>query len=138
MVSRPEVVRLLLDTHIMIWAATNNSQLGDATKALIRDGSNDVFVSAISIWEAAIKFPLGRGKRDEMPFTGRDMIAECAAADFALLPVTAAHAAAVDDIPHLHGDPFDRMMVAQATVEGLRLMTSDRRLADYGPIVMTV
>jgi len=93
-------------------------------------------VSAVSIWEIATKHPLQRGGADDMPIAGREAREQRQAAGFAILPVAAGHAAAIDDLPALHGDPFGRMPIAQAPTAPLRRRTRDARLAGYGELVM--
>jgi PIN domain nuclease of toxin-antitoxin system len=111
-------MRLLLDTHIAVWYVAESSRLSAAELSLIDDPANDVYVSAVNVWEIAIKHALSRGRRHEI---GIDM-----------LPVSAGHAAAVEDLPLLHADPFDRLLLAQATAEPLRLLTRDAKVLVYG------
>ena len=128
---------MLLDTQLALWSVTDNPKLGDRARWLI-DDADGVWVSVVSIWEIAIKHPLQRGRANDMPIPGRIAREQFEAAGFTILPVTAAHAAAVDDLPPLHGDPFDRMLVAQALTQPLRLLTRDVRLAGYGALVTVV
>jgi PIN domain nuclease of toxin-antitoxin system len=125
-------MRLLLDTHILLWAANEPERLSAATRALVENPNNDVVFSAISIWELAIK--TGRGRDDfrlHAGFFRRGLFDN----GYTELPMTGAHAAALAGLPAIHKDPFDRMLVAQATVEGLTLVTSDPAIANYpGPI----
>ena len=125
-------MRLLLDTHILLWAANEPERLSAATRALVENPNNDVVFSAISIWEIAIK--TGRGRDDfrlHAGFFRRGLFDN----GYTELPMTGAHAAALAGLPAIHEDPFDRMLVAQATVEGLTLVTSDPAIANYpGPI----
>ena len=125
-------MRLLLDTHMLLWAANEPERLSAATRALVENPNNDVVFSAISIWELAIK--TGRGRDDfrlHAGFFRRGLFDN----GYTELPMTGAHAAALAGLPAIHKDPFDRMLVAQATVEGLTLVTSDPAIANYpGPI----
>jgi PIN domain nuclease of toxin-antitoxin system len=125
-------MRLLLDTDILLWAANEPERLSAATRALVENPNNDVVFSAISIWEIAIK--TGRGRDDfrlHAGFFRRGLFDN----GYTELPMTGAHAAALAGLPAIHKDPFDRMLVAQATVEGLTLVTSDPAIANYpGPI----
>ena len=125
-------MRLLLDTDILLWAANEPERLSAATRALVENPNNDVVFSAISIWELAIK--TGRGRDDfrlHAGFFRRGLFDN----GYTELPMTGAHAAALAGLPAIHKDPFDRMLVAQATVEGLTLVTSDPAIANYpGPI----
>ena len=115
----------LLDTHVFLWAQTDDPQLGPLTREVVEDGAIDVWLSVASAWEIAIKASRGRL---EIP---DDLVGAVHEADFPLLPVGLAHAAEVVDLPHHHRDPFDRMLVAQARVEGLTLITADEALAAY-------
>lgn len=126
---------LLLDTHIALWAVSGDARLSDRARDAMQR-ADALVVSVISIWEISIKHALRGSRRDEMVISGREAREQFQAAGFDILPVTAAHAAAVDDLPALHGDPFDRMLIAQALTEPLRLLTRDARLADYSELVM--
>lgn len=127
-------MRLLLDTHVAIWSIVGPNRIPGIVRDLIVDPSNEVFVSVVVLWEIAIKSSLGRG--DRMPITAGYALKDFEQASFALLPVLAEHAIAVSGLPHLHGDPFDRLMLAQAQVEGLRLVTVDRVLQRYDDTII--
>jgi PIN domain nuclease of toxin-antitoxin system len=122
-------VRLLLDTHAFIWWITDDDRLSEQAGELIADGSNDVFFSAASAWEVAIKAGLGRIKLpdDAWSFTP-DQLERNA---FQPLPVHISHAVTVITLPEIHGDPFDRMLVAQAMSEGLSIISDDEQIARY-------
>jgi PIN domain nuclease of toxin-antitoxin system len=122
-------MRLLLDTHVALWSLLQPERLPVNVEALVRDAANDVYVSAASIWEISIKFALR--KPTAPPFDGRTAVLEFRALDFEILSVNADHAAGIDLLPTIHGDPFDRIIAAQALVEPLTLVTHDRRLAAY-------
>ena len=122
-------MRLLLDTHVFLWAITGAARLKPASRRKI-EAAAVVYVSAASIWEIAIKAALGRIEADVPALT--DAIAE---SGFAELPVRAQHAARVASLPLHHGDPFDRLLVAQALTEPLRLVTADAVLARYTELV---
>lgn len=128
-------MRLLLDTHVAIWALVSPDLIPDRVAGLIADPDNDVYVSSASIWEIAIKFALG--KPSAPPFSAQDAIAYFTEAGFLSLPVTAAHAAAVENLPPLHADPFDRILLAQAITEPLRLVSHDAKVIAYGPMVLS-
>jgi PIN domain nuclease of toxin-antitoxin system len=128
-------VRLLLDTQIALWALVGSPRLGDQARALIADPANEIFVSTASIWEIAIKHALGRG---DMPVSGTRAAELCALAGYRQLPVTWRHAAGVDALPPLHADPFDRILVAQAGSEPMRLLSRDVTVAGYGAMVLPV
>lgn len=122
-------MRLLLDTHVFLWWSEDDPRLKDEVRRAILE-ADLVVVSAASAWETAIKTALGK-LRIRIPFEDAVEINR-----FAKLPVEFRHAAAVTALPPHHGDPFDRMLVAQALTEGLTLVTHDRRLAPYGVPVL--
>jgi len=123
-------VNVLLDTHAFLWWVLDDSRLSRRVRDVVGDPRNDVFFSVASAWELAIKAALGRL---ELPGALEDLLPEQLTLNgFRVLPVTLAHAMAVARLPHHHHDPFDRLLVAQARVEGLRLVTRDRQLARYG------
>lgn len=120
---------LLLDTHVFLWWLRDDRRLGRRIRRVIADPSARIVVSAASIWEIAIKTAIGKlAWRDAEEATLASCISACG---FRELPVTAAHAAAVRDVPPHHGDPFDRLLVAQARAEGLAIATIDPALARY-------
>jgi len=128
-------LRLLLDTHVALWALTNDPRLSRRARALIEDPANDVLVSAASVWEIAIKHALGRG---DMPISGDQALDWFRQAGYALLPIAPDHAAAVEHLPDHHRDPFDRLLVAQAIAEPLRLLTRDPLVLRYGDMAIAV
>jgi PIN domain nuclease of toxin-antitoxin system len=128
-------MRLLLDTHVAIWSVLSPGRIPGPVRDIIASSANEVFVSVVVLWEIAIKSAIGRGER--MPMTAKDARMEFELAQFRLLPVLAEHAIAVGDLPRIHGDPFDRLMLAQARVSRLRLVTIDGKLADYGDDLIT-
>ncbi len=128
-------MRLLLDTQIVLWALTGSRRLGAVAKDLISDPENEIYVSAASIWEITIKHALGRG---DMPVSGARAAELCAQAGYRELPIAWRHAALVDILPPLHADPFDRILVAQASAEPMRLLSRDATVAGYGAMVMPV
>jgi len=124
-------MRVLLDTHLLLWALGAPSKLPAAARKLIKDVY--VSVSAASIWEISIKAALGKLSADP-----REVLAALEPAGFLELPVTGVHAARVVDLPAIHRDPFDRLLIAQALTEPMRLLTNDAALANYGDIVTVV
>ncbi len=116
--------RLLLDTEALIWWDASDPRLGPRARALIRDAP-EVYVSSASAWEIAIKVAIGKLK------TKRQAAEAVAESGFAQLPVTFEHAAATGGLPAHHGDPFDRLIIASAHVEGLTIVSSDGRFAMY-------
>lgn len=124
-------MRLLLDTHLLLWAAAG-SGLSSSASALIADLDNRLTFSAASIWEIAIKASLGRPPFDLDAGVFRRELLE---AGYDELAITGAHAAAVVALPDLHRDPFDRILIAQAIVEGITLLSADQTVLAYpGPI----
>ena len=115
----------LLDTHVLLWWLDDNPTLSDEARSIIADGEHLVFVSAATIWEIRIKEALGKLK---IP---RDFQAILANQPFEMLDITTDHAHAIKDLPLLHKDPFDRMLVAQAKSENLKLVTRDIHLKKY-------
>ena len=125
-------MNLLLDTHVLLWAAGVPERLPGAARTLIEDRDTKLFFSAASLWEVAIKSGLGRADFRVDPRVLRRGLLEN---DYAELPVAGAHAVVVDLLPPIHKDPFDRLLVAQARVEGFTLLTADQMVARYpGPI----
>jgi PIN domain nuclease of toxin-antitoxin system len=125
-------VKLLLDTQIYLWYLADSPGLSREARAAI-DEAEEVFVSAASIWEATIKVGIGR-----LRAVPGDLLAGIAASGFVELPVSARHAAAVAALPAHHRDPFDRLLVAQAVDEPVRLLTADRMLTRYTDLVVRV
>lgn len=125
-------MKLLLDTQLLLWAASEPTRLKPATRRLLEDPTHDLLFSAASIWEVSIKASLGQDDFDADPRVLRRGLLDNG---YIELPVTGAHAAAVLDLPPHHRDPFDRLLVAQAQVEGITLLTADATVARYpGPI----
>ena len=127
-------MRLLVDTHILIWSAEDEAKVPRAAREALLAAEFRAF-SVASLWEVAIKFAR---QRPSFTLDPRDLREGLLGADYAELPVNARHALAVADLPARHGDPFDRLLVAQARVENLILLTADRALAAYGPPVQLV
>lgn len=121
-------MRLLLDTHIAVWAISDDPRLTRRARALIEDQENAIWVSAVSVWEIAIKHAVS--PRD-MTLSGRQALECFQGAGYDLLPITPSHAAALDGLKPHHADPFDRLLVTQAVEESLRLITADRVVAGW-------
>lgn len=122
----------MLDTHVLLWAAAAPDRLPAGARRRIEDPSEQPFFSAASIWEVAIKHGLGRADFRADPHLLRKGLLEHG---YRELAVTGAHAAAVALLPPIHGDPFDRLLVAQAQLEAFTLLTADKRVGRYpGPI----
>jgi PIN domain nuclease of toxin-antitoxin system len=116
---------LLLDTHALLWWLDDPKQLSRQARAVIQDGKNPVYISAAVVWEIAIKKALGKL---DAPDDLEEMIE---ANRFLRLPITIPHVVAVQSLPALHHDPFDRILIAQASHEGFRLVTRNRDIAKY-------
>ena len=118
-------MRLLLDTHILLWWLADELRIPEKHREIIRDGKNQVLVSTASAWEVAIKQRLGKLRAPA------DLKSQLKAARFELLNITIDHALAVGELPDHHSDPFDRMLIAQARIEGLTLVTEDPKFLSY-------
>lgn len=125
-------MKLLLDTHLLLWAAEDSARLPLEVKRLITDKQNELFFSAASIWEVTIKQGLGRS---DFNVSSRLLRRGLLDNGYKELAIISDHAVAIDMLPYIHKDPFDRILVAQAIVEGITLLTADAALAKYtGPI----
>ena len=125
-------MKLLLDTQILIWAADFSLRLSGAALALLNDPRNQLLFSAVSIWEITIKTMLGRDDFRVDPRVLRRCLLDNG---YSELSVTSEHAVTIDSLPPIHGDPFDRLLLAQAISEGIILLTADAHLARYpGPV----
>lgn len=121
-------MRLLIDTHLLLWTAIYPKQVPDAAVQLITNPAHELIFSAVSIWEVAIKRARGRSDFNVEPAILRRALTD---AGYTELPVTSDHAIALLALPPLHRDPFDRILIAQAHAEGAVLLTSDRVVAQY-------
>jgi PIN domain nuclease of toxin-antitoxin system len=128
-------VNLLLDTHLLLWAAGEPAKLPGSARVQIEDESNALLFSAASLWEIAIKRGLGRA---DFQVDVRRLRRGLLDNGYIEVPVSSLHAITVDALPMLHKDPFDRILIAQATAEGVVLLTSDQALAPYGEAVQLV
>ena len=124
-------MRVLLDTHLLLWALGSPLKLSAETRKLV--DTSEVYVSAASIWEISIKAAIGKLKADP-----REILETLEPAGLRMLPVTGEHAARVARLPALHKDPFDRLLVAQAVSEPMILLTNDQALAGYGDLIRVV
>ena len=121
-------MKLLLDTHILLWTALGSDRIPKTMAARLTDPGVELVYSVVSLWEIVIKRALDRADFTADPRALRDDLLDNG---FHELAVTAQHALGVAELPKLHGDPFDRMLVAQARAEGLTLITADRKVAAY-------
>ena len=118
-------MNLSLDTHVLLWTLSAPERLSKVARSAIEDPANIVFVSAAVAWEIEIKVALGKLRAPS------DLLQQLAAANFQELPITIAHALAIKQLPNLHRDPFDRIMLAQAKAAGLTFVTADPEVLQY-------
>ncbi|MEK6815636.1 MAG: type II toxin-antitoxin system VapC family toxin [Nitrospirota bacterium] len=121
-------MRILLDTHLLLWAMAASRKLPPTVKAQVLDPANDIYFSAASLWEIAIKRGL---RRDDFRIDPDALMAALRESGFLELPIAATHAVGVAQLPPIHKDPFDRLLVAQSMAEPMTLLTNDATLADY-------
>ncbi|GAC1435675.1 MAG: type II toxin-antitoxin system VapC family toxin [Terriglobales bacterium] len=125
-------MKLLLDTHLLLWAAGEPKRLSKQARNLIDNPDNEILFSAASLWEVAIKRGLGR---EDFKVDARLLRRGLLDNGYSELPIISNHVVATESLPPIHKDPFDRVLVAQATVEGVTLLTIDSLVAQYpGPI----
>jgi PIN domain nuclease of toxin-antitoxin system len=123
-------VRVLVDTHFLVWWAAGR-KIPKQAASVIQDPANELYASAASVWEIAIKVGLGRLDVDPA-----ELVRALDDGGFKALPITSQHAIAVAALPEIHRDPFDRLLVAQSRVEHLSLLTQDKVLAEYGAMLI--
>jgi len=128
-------LNLLLDTHVALWAITDSPKLPPKARELILSPKTNVWISAASVWEIAIKHGLGRGA---MPVSGKDATRYFRESGYRFLAVEPEHAVAVEGLAAHHQDPFDRILVAQALAEPMRLMTHDPLVARYSDTIIAI
>lgn len=128
-------MNLLLDTHVALWAITGSPRLSPSARAWLTDPDSDLWVSAASLWEIAIKHAL---RPAHMPISAADARGYFRESGYRFLPVEPEHVLALEGLPALHADPFDRLLVAQAQAEPMRLLTADAQVARYGEMVSRV
>jgi PIN domain nuclease of toxin-antitoxin system len=125
-------MKLLLDTHLLLWAAGEPKRLSKQARTLIDNPDNELLFSAASLWEVVIKRGLGR---EDLAVDARLLRRGLLDNGYSELPIVSDHVVAIDSLPPIHKDPFDRILVAQATVEGVTLLTNDSLVSQYpGPI----
>jgi PIN domain nuclease of toxin-antitoxin system len=125
-------MRVLLDTHLFLWLVAGDSRLNKTARAAIREAS-EVFISSATVWEIAIKVRLGKLRADPA-----ELLEEIGKCGFQELPVEGKHALPLAKLPMHHGDPFDRLLIAQAMSEQLRFLTADSNLSVYSDLVECV
>jgi PIN domain nuclease of toxin-antitoxin system len=125
-------MKLLLDTHLLLWAAGEPNRLSAKARSLIDSADNELLFSAASLWEVVIKRGLGR---DDFQVDTRLLRRGLLDNGYGEVPIVSDHVVAIESLPPIHKDPFDRVLVAQATIEGITLLTTDSLVAQYpGPI----
>ena len=124
--------RFVLDSHVLLWAMVDDLRLGQEARGIITSPNNEIFVSAVSVWEITIKRALGKLRAPD------DLVGAIREYGFLELPITSSQAERAGNLPLIHRDPFDRMLVAQAELEGLVLITNDSNIRRYGVSVMPV
>ena len=122
-------MRVLLDTHSWLWMVGDSGRLAPASRELLRDPANDLFLSAASAWEIALKYATGKLRLPQPP--GALITQWMTEVRMGALPVLHAHALRAGELPPHHRDPFDRLLIAQAQIEGLTMLTADRVFAKY-------
>jgi PIN domain nuclease of toxin-antitoxin system len=128
-------MKLLLDTHLLLWAAGEPRRLSKPARRLIENSDNELLFSAASLWEVAIKRRLGR---EDFKVDARLLRRGLLDNGYSELPIISDHVVATESLPLLHRDPFDRILVAQATVEGITLLTIDSQVSQYAGPIRTV
>lgn len=128
-------MRILLDTHVIVWAMVGSEMLTDRIKGLLADEESELYVSSASVWEVAIKHDK---KPDQIPVTAEQVDRFCRECGIRQLPVRFRHALKVAGLEKIHEDPFDRILVAQAMDESMKLVSHDHRLPPYGDFVIEV
>ena len=128
-------MKLLLDTHVLLWAAYEPERLSDKAQGLLSDPSSSLYFSVASLWEVAIKSALGRS---DFQVDVAELRAGLVANDYSEVAIESSHVLRVHTLPPIHADPFDRILVAQAMAEGFALLSNDAKLKAYGGPVWDV
>ena len=128
-------MKVLLDTHIMLWAMTGDPRLSKVARGVIEDERNELYFSVASLCEISLKHKI---HEDQMPVSASEVKEAFVANGYVELPFVSSHAGAMDDLPMLHRDPVGRMILAQAKEEGMKRLTHDKRFPAYGDFVIAV
>lgn len=128
-------MNLLLDTHVALWAITESPKLNESARQLLLSPRATLWVSAASLWEISIKYALGKG---DMPISGSDALVFFRDSGYHLLAIEPEHTVEIERLPKYHQDPFDRILVAQALVEPMRLVTHDSTIALYSDTIIKI
>lgn len=131
-------MKLLLDTHIALWSLTDDARLSERARTLILDPENEIYISAATLWEIAIKHGLNRSGPNAMPIAAADAQLLFGFSGYALLPITPEQVILIEQLPKIHADPFDRILIAQGLTDALRLVTHDAIVASYNARVILV
>ena len=126
-------MNVLLDTHILLWWLADDRRLKKPARDILADARTQVCVSVVSFWEIVIKTASGR-----LAVNVQDVLGAVSNGGYSILPIHARHVLALTELPQHHDDPFDRMLVAQAAADSMRLLTHDHRIAPYGSFVQQV
>ena len=127
-------MKILLDTQILLWAAARSNLLSEQVRQLLTDDDNEIYFSPASLWEVAIK---NARNRPDFQVDAKALRTQLLERDYHEIAITGLHTTAVNDLPMLHKDPFDRLLLAQAKIEGISLITSDATLAKYpAPVII--
>jgi PIN domain nuclease of toxin-antitoxin system len=119
-------MKFLLDTHILIWSLQNNNNLSQQIRDIVNNIDNEIYVSAASIWEIAIKSSINK-----LNLSVEKVVETLHDSDYFSLPITFSHAAKITQLPYYHNDPFDRILIAQTLVEKLTFITHDHKIKQY-------
>jgi PIN domain nuclease of toxin-antitoxin system len=128
-------LNLLLDTHVALWAITDSPKLPKKIREMIASPRSTIWISAATLWEIAIKHSLGRG---DMPVSSQDALRYFRESSYRFLAIEPEHVVAVEDLSAHHADPFDRILIAQALVEPMRLITHDAVVARYSDSIIKI
>ena len=128
-------MKYLLDTHLFLWASTNNAKLPTGAAAIIGDRDNQLWMSVISLWEVAIK---SAQRKPDFPYEPDQLRIGLLSNGYEELKMESRHVLALKNLPRVHSDPFDRLLVSQAITEGMFFLTADQQLSEYGERVIIV
>ncbi|WP_395947589.1 type II toxin-antitoxin system VapC family toxin [Caedibacter taeniospiralis] len=128
-------MKLILDTHVLLWVASDSKKLSAETRRILNDTKNELFFSVASIWEVAIKQSLAR---DDFNVDARLLRRGLLDHGYSELPILSEHVVEINNLPMIHKDPFDRLLIAQSMVEGIILLTSDELVAQYQGMIKKV
>lgn len=128
-------MKFLLDTHLLLWAASNSPKLSQEARTLLNDRHNELYFSVVSIWKIAIKTSLGKPEFQINSAAFRRSLLD---SGYQELAITGVHATATETLLEIHKDPFDRMLIAQSQIEGITLLSADKKMIAYGHLVQAI